>query len=376
MMEMFHNKGTSYGTARVFHNSERVMQQSSMSPSAIWIYTRMPFSKTFNYPPPSSPMRLITKWFGVFLVYGEEIKAFTLFPDKPEEIAERLYRIRNGEILDEERSLSEGNPMVGERRLSSIGRYRPQKRMVDIDPAKYGFRKETLHEALLVLGKKMVRNSGSYSDDIIQTVSAIDEIIDAQNTLSARYREWYGYHDPFDEKSKKEVMKESPALASLDAALSSLESSRNALEGELARSMEERFPNLTALVGASIGARLISLAGGMERLSVMPSSTIQVLGAENAFFKYLRDGKGMPKHGIIYQHPLIHGAKPGDRGKISRFMAGKIKIAVALDVNRGEFMGDELLESVRARAKELKERPAKRNKKRAGKRNKRKKKRK
>jgi nucleolar protein 56 len=306
-------------------------------------------------------VRLITKWFGVFLAYGDEVKDSRLFPNDSEEIANRLLRIRNGEVLEEEKELTESveNVLVGERRLSSLGRFKPEKRITEIKPEQFGFERDTLHEALLILGRQMVLARQSVSDDIIQTVSAIDETIDALNTLSTRLREWYGYHDPFGEQDEKEVYGNNTALHTLKKSVDELEASRASLEKELRALMEERAPNLSKLVGPSIGARLISMAGGLKRLSTMPSSTIQVLGAENAFFKYLKDGKGLPKHGIIYQHPLVHRAKPRDRGKISRFMAGKIRIAAAVDANGGEYIGDELLKAVEERAKELRERPEK-----------------
>ncbi len=314
-------------------------------------------------------MRLITKWFGTFLVYGSEVKDSRLFPKDAEEIADRLFRIRKGEILDEERELAGTveNVLVGERRLSPLGRFKPEKRITDIKPEAYDFQRDTLHEALLILGRQMVLERRSESDDIIQTVSAIDETIDALNTLSTRLREWYGYHDPFREHEEKEVYASNPALNTLKTSVDRLEASRAELEKELRKLMEERAPNLSTLVGPSIGARLISMAGGLERLSTMPSSTIQVLGAENAFFKYLKDGKGLPKHGIIYQHPLVHRTRLSDRGKISRFMAGKIRIAAAVDANDGEYIGDELLKAVEQRAKELRDRPEKKKTKAKGK---------
>jgi nucleolar protein 56 len=48
--------------------------------------------------------------------------------------------------------------------------------------------------------------------------------------------------------------------------------------------MEQTCPNLSVIVGALLGARLICLAGGLESLAKKPSSTIQVLGAEKALF--------------------------------------------------------------------------------------------
>ncbi len=313
-------------------------------------------------------MRLITKWFGVFLVDGHEVKEYRLFPKNPEEIADRLIRIRKGEVLDEERDFASHKVRVGECRLSEIGEYRDEKRIIHIDPEEYGFDRKILHDALIIMGKREVEEAKSPSDDIIQAVNAIDEIIEAQNMLSERLREWYGYDFPFDELVEgKKIKERGGGLKSLNSLVNKLAETRSDMEKYLKEIMEKEVPNLSALVGPNIGARLIALAGGLDRLATMPSSTIQVLGAENAFFRYLKDRKNPPKHGIIYQHPLIHRARKDNRGRISRFMAGKIRIAAALDANKGEFMGDALLESVKKRAEELEKRP-KRKKKRKRKR--------
>ena len=82
-------------------------------------------------------------------------------------------------------------------------------------------------------------------------------------------------------------------------------------------------PNLTKLLSANLGARLISLAGSLGRLAKLPSSTVQLLGAEKAMFMHLRSGKAPPKHGIIFQHPAIYKAPYWQRGKVSRSLASK-----------------------------------------------------
>ena len=96
--------------------------------------------------------------------------------------------------------------------------------------------------------------------------------------------------------------------------------------------MEEIAPNLRLLVGASLGAKLISHAGGLKRLATYPSSTVQIMGAEKALFRHLKSGDRPPKYGLIYQHPQVRGAKWWNRGKIARMLAGKISLAVRRDV--------------------------------------------
>lgn len=44
-------------------------------------------------------------------------------------------------------------------------------------------------------------------------------------------------------------------------------------------------PNLAALIGDLVGARLISHAGSLTNLAKYPASTVQILGAEKALFR-------------------------------------------------------------------------------------------
>lgn len=59
-------------------------------------------------------------------------------------------------------------------------------------------------------------------------------------------------------------------------------------------------PNLTALVGELVGARLISHAGSLLSLAKHPASTVQILGAEKALFRALKTKHDTPKYGLIY----------------------------------------------------------------------------
>ncbi len=59
-------------------------------------------------------------------------------------------------------------------------------------------------------------------------------------------------------------------------------------------------PNMTAIVGELVGARLISHSGSMQNLAKHPASTIQILGAEKALFRALKTKHDTPKYGLIY----------------------------------------------------------------------------
>jgi nucleolar protein 56 len=123
--------------------------------------------------------------------------------------------------------------------------------------------------------------------------------------------------------------------------------------------MAQVAPNIKTVVGGPIGARLISIAGGLKDLARMPASTLQLLGAEKALFRSLHKRGRPPKHGVIYQYPEIRGSPRRLRGKIARALSGKLSIAARVDAMSGEFVGDKLnadLESrisvIKAKAKE------------------------
>jgi len=131
--------------------------------------------------------------------------------------------------------------------------------------------------------------------------------------------------------------------------LGDLYSKKEVLESYIKEVMEDVCPNLLAVAGLSIGAKLLALAGSLKRLSEFPSSTVQVLGAEKALFRHIM-GKGKsPKHGVIVQHSLMEHHPDKDKGKIARALADKIAIAAKVDFFKGEFVGDKLKEGLEKR---------------------------
>lgn len=60
---------------------------------------------------------------------------------------------------------------------------------------------------------------------------------------------------------------------------------RRTLHSYLVSKMQDVAPNLAALIGEMVGARLISHAGSLTNLAKYPASTVQILGAEKALFR-------------------------------------------------------------------------------------------
>ncbi|MEM3880837.1 MAG: C/D box methylation guide ribonucleoprotein complex aNOP56 subunit, partial [Candidatus Bathyarchaeia archaeon] len=144
-------------------------------------------------------------------------------------------------------------------------------------------------------------------------------------------------------------------VQSLSTEVLSMYKLRDDLESYIDRTMEEVAPNTRALAGALLGARLIAIAGSLQNLAMRPASTIQVLGAEKALFRSLKTGARPPKHGLIFQHALLHDAKRWQRGKIARVLAGKLTIAARADAFGGKYVGDALKADIEKRLAEIRE---------------------
>lgn len=90
-------------------------------------------------------------------------------------------------------------------------------------------------------------------------------------------------------------------------------------------------PNLSALIGEQVGARLIAHAGSLTNLAKYPASTVQILGAEKALFRALKTKGNTPKYGLIFHSSFIGRAKPKNKGRISRYLANKCSLASRID---------------------------------------------
>ena len=122
-------------------------------------------------------------------------------------------------------------------------------------------------------------------------------------------------------------------------------------------------PSLSALLGPISAAKLISLAGGRERLARMPSGSLQVLGAHAAMSAHRR-GAPPPKHGaVLFSMPQVSRSPRWVRGKIARYLAGKASIAVRVDHFEGERWDESKIEEINSEIEAIKDkfpRPPKR----------------
>jgi nucleolar protein 56 len=266
--------------------------------------------------------------------------------------------------------------------------------------------REWVHKVSMELTKGRVRKAVEKRDLlVVQAIQTIDDLDKTLNLFMSRIREWYGLHFPeldrlidkhetyarlvvnfgrrddfTAENLEREGLPKAKAKQIAEIATASMGTDlnegdmdqiqamckntlelydvRQSLEKYLGAVMDEVAPNTRALAGSLLGARLIALAGGLTNLAKLPASTVQVLGAEKALFRSLRTGTRPPKHGIIFQHSLIHEAKRWQRGKVARALAGKLTIAARIDAFSGKYAGDELKVDLEKRIAEIKEKYA------------------
>jgi nucleolar protein 56 len=242
---------------------------------------------------------------------------------------------------------------------------------------------EIARQRSIAAAEEAIREASSRPDlHLVQAIQALDDTDKFLNVTATRVSEWYGLHFPeltqmmqdnialcrmvVDFGRRENYTKEGLAgrglsdkkveailtakerskggeisdrdmerLKSLAKLALELSTERDRLSTYVESAMRRIAPNVAQVAGATIGARLMAKAGGLDRLAVLPASTIQILGAEKALFRALRTGARPPKHGILFQHQEVHSAPRWQRGKIARTIANKVAIAARVDYYRG-----------------------------------------
>lgn len=248
----------------------------------------------------------------------------------------------------------------------------------------------------LGLSHSLSRHKLKFSPDkvdtmIVQAIALLDDLDKELNTYAMRVKEWYGWHFPEMGKIVNDNLAYARVILSMGMRTSAAEADlaevlpeeietavkaaaeismgteitredldniqalaeqvvsfteyRAQLSGYLSARMAAIAPNLTALVGELVGARLIAHAGSLMNLAKSPASTIQILGAEKALFRALKTKHDTPKYGLIYHASLIGQATGKNKGKIARMLATKATMGIRVDAladwsAEGEGKGD------------------------------------
>ena len=245
---------------------------------------------------------------------------------------------------------------------------------------------------------------GGKEAQITQTVQLLGELDTSLNGLSSRVREWYSLHYPelgrivrdhqkylsfiteigdrsqvAQEKLETLGLQYREVVSILKGAegsmgapfkgsdlveitrlahqIISLYDYRAKLIEYISSLAAEIAPNVSVLAGPILAAKLIEKAGGLRRMAMMPSSTLQILGAEKALYRALKTKAKPPKHGLIFQHPYVNAAPRGLRGLRARHLAAKLSIAARADAFSGNAIAEQLkkeLDEAATRANESK----------------------
>lgn len=309
---------------------------------------------------------------------------YKLFKGTPEEIAEKIVKYESGNVLDELEelkskinglSVKEPNP------ATEVAKENLRKLAIDLkflkDDASYN---RFLSQISVAKSKTKISNLERRDKLIIQCVSALNDLDKMLNLMTERIREWYGLHYPelripdhrgfvrsifkygkrenFPEYSKSMGVtlteEDIKMIQRYSEELSRLYSLKDEMEKYLNLIVPKEIPNIAALLGVNLAAKLLAQAGSLERLAKMPSSTLQLLGAEKALFKFLKDRKGVkvPKHGLVFLHPDVSNAPRELRGKVARLLSSKLTMAARADFYSRKDISKELLQDYKEKLKQ------------------------
>ncbi|KAF0325234.1 nucleolar protein nop5 [Colletotrichum asianum] len=245
-----------------------------------------------------------------------------------------------------------------------------------------GLTTETMDRMALGLSHSISRHKLKFSADkvdamVVQAIKLVDDLDKELNVYAMRTKEWYGWHFPelakilndnlvyarlvvavgmrqnFAETDLSDILPEElegPVKTAAEISMGTeitpedldniqllaqqtitYSEYRAQLSNYLETRMRALAPNLTALVGYLVGARLIAHAGSLINLAKAPSSTIQIFGAEKALFRALKTKHDTPKYGIIYHSSLVGQATGKNKGKIARSLAAKTALGLRVD---------------------------------------------
>ena len=302
---------------------------------------------------------------------GVVVRSYPVSLD-PEDLAHRMdERLEGRRTSDEDAAKADGPAVSFDRRL---GLELPDGRPSWPEPDDAAVR--DLHRRIVLeVAARRLAAGWDPSVHVDEAVRAVGELDHTLNLIGERLVSWAGRDAPptGEEPGAASVARRlripgpseppviglpegDPALKEARAQMAELYERtaevRSRLEAAIEAAMPRRTPNLSALLGPLLAARILSLAGGLDRLARMPASTIQMLGAERAFFEHLRGRAPPPRHGALFLHPDVQGAPRKIRGRVARTLAAKAAIAARLDrANAG--LRPSLIEEFRRRSAAL-----------------------
>jgi nucleolar protein 56 len=316
-----------------------------------------------------------TTWYGAFLIDGDRVVRSELVPRSEAELGDRIRLRRAGARTPEEErilgAIGSENWTTRDRRLVGPGlRWDAgAPALPTSDPTSPD--RELRRRVLLAAAEHDLDASWDPSIHVEEAVRTASDLDRVRNMIGERLGSWVSRDtpevDPGDHAAAVRAALEDhdpsplgpidPSVRDARRQLAELYRSVEAVHGSLTAAVQSvvptQTPNLTALLGADLTARMLAQARGLDRLARLPASTVQVLGAERAFFEHLRGNAPPPRHGLLFLHPAIQSASRYERGKLARTLAGKVAIAARLD-RAGKPVDPSLLRAFDARRAKVK----------------------
>ncbi|MFB6283252.1 MAG: NOP5/NOP56 family protein [Halobacteria archaeon] len=207
---------------------------------------------------------------------------------------------------------------------------------------------DLLHEVSIAAAERDLEDASRHRERaIVNAVRTYESLNEAGNLMNERYDDWI--EDSPEDGNPPVVVED---LENVNEEVTEL---REELREYVEQQVSEVAPNLASMSPGMVAARLIEKAGGLKELARMPSSTVQVLGAEDSLFNHLRSDSPPPKHGVIYLHPYVRNTSKTERGSAARLVAGKLTIAARIDYYSGE-INEELSEELDQKIEEIRDR--------------------
>ncbi|KAG6749656.1 hypothetical protein POTOM_046718 [Populus tomentosa] len=119
-------------------------------------------------------------------------------------------------------------------------------------------------------------------------------------------------------------------------------------------------PNLSAIVGSAVAAKLMGTAGGLTALAKMPACNVQLLGAKKKNLAGFSTATSQFRVGFIEQTEVFQSTPPSLRMRAGRLLAAKSTLAARVDSTRGDPSGNTgrtLREEIRKKIEKWQEPP-------------------
>lgn len=93
-------------------------------------------------------------------------------------------------------------------------------------------------------------------------------------------------------------------------------------------------PNVSAIVGTTIAAKLLGVAGGLAPLAKMPAGNVHLLGAQKKIAAGFSTVTRERHTGFVYQSHVVQTAPEEYRRKAQRTVGAKVALAARMDLER------------------------------------------